>query len=226
MLSSVTFLRIIVLFLLIIITYMLYMLYDLSMLKSFLSQEVKSSQEIVYTLKDKINTLLVDVDSLKNNHNQVHIVRETLVLSDATKNKPVMQVSGVSLNNRFIPDLLPIQTEFAVSQGFSDYHQSIDLAAPVGTKVYSSAAGIVIASYNDKFLGNVILIDHLNGYKTLYAHLHEFIAKINDFIEKGQAIGLVGNTGYSTNPHLHFQIYYNNDPINPETLMSIPKFKL
>ncbi len=226
MLNSTSFLRIIVVILLIIVVYMVYLIHQLSSSKAVLGTEVQSSQEIVSVLKEKITTLLNDVDSLKVSKNEVQVIRETLVMSDTLRIKTIQNIPGVSLNNRFIPDLIPIQDDFAISQGFSDYHQSIDLATTTGTNIHASAAGIVIACYTDKYLGNVILVDHLNGYKTLYAHLHEFIAKINDFVEKGQVIGLVGSTGYSTNPHLHFQIYYQNNPVNPETLMKIPKFKM
>ncbi|MCK9328696.1 MAG: M23 family metallopeptidase [Candidatus Cloacimonetes bacterium] len=227
MLNSNTFLRIVVIILLMILLYAVYLIHDLSKSKINLNNEVKNSNEIVNILKEKLNVVLDDVDSLKLSKKEIRVIRETLVMSDTLSMKAKQSVPpGVSLNNRFIPDLVPIHDNFALSQEFSEYHQSIDLATTTGTTVHASAAGIVIACYNDKYLGNVILIDHLNGYKTLYAHLHEFISKINDFVEKGQAIGLVGNTGYSTNSHLHFQIYYQNNPVDPATLMKIPTFKM
>ena len=180
---------------------------------------------------DKLHIIDEEIIIIKNDIYEIkesacsEEVRNKRTLKDTLKLPASSKLLGISLNNRFIPDLVPIQADYAISQGFTPYHQSIDFAASTGTSVYAAAAGIVIACYEDKYLGNVVLIDHFNSYKTLYAHLHEFKANINDFVEKGQEIGLVGNTGYSSNPHLHFQIYFHNDPVDPNTLMKISKFK-
>ncbi len=120
---------------------------------------------------------------------------------------------------RFIPDITPVKGEYAVSQRFFKKHPAIDFAASVGTEVIASAAGEVISVYEDKYFGNVILIDHLNGYSTLYAHLAKALVPPRRFVQKGEVIALVGNTGNSTAPHLHFEIILNEKNLDPDTLL-------
>ena len=183
-----------------------------------LKQETAEYQNFIEILQGKTNDLMLEIQTFKDTQSV-----QTYVQSD--NSNLLSALSTITNMNNFYPDFLPLQSEYAISQDYLPQHQSIDLSASRGTRVYAAGAGIVVACYEDKNLGNVILIDHLNSYKTLYAHLDQFRVSINTFLEKGQEIGTVGNTGNSTNPHLHFQIYYGNDPIDPNTMMSISKFK-
>ncbi len=122
--------------------------------------------------------------------------------------------------NRFIPNKYPIDGEFNISKTFSKNHKAIDLSAEIGTKVIASAAGVVISSKQDKFLGKVLILDHLNGFVTLYAHLSKILVKEKYFVEKGELIGFVGNSGNSKNPHLHFEIIKKGIEINPDSILT------
>jgi murein DD-endopeptidase MepM/ murein hydrolase activator NlpD len=97
------------------------------------------------------------------------------------------------------------------------FHYGQDFTAPVGTEIYATASGTVSKiNYNPhKKNGKSILIDHGNGYTTFYGHLREFKVAKGTTVDKGQVIGLVGNTGRSTAPHLHYEVRYNNEPVNP-----------
>jgi murein DD-endopeptidase MepM/ murein hydrolase activator NlpD len=64
-----------------------------------------------------------------------------------------------------------------------------------------------------------VIISHDNGYQTLYAHLSKILTKKGQWVEQGSKIGLVGNTGYSTGPHLHFSVYKNGKSINPMSVI-------
>lgn len=86
-------------------------------------------------------------------------------------------------------------------------HYGIDLAASPGTKVVSISDGIVTKSYYSNTYGNVVFIEHSNGYETVSAHLHERNVQEGDFVYQGQEIGAVGNTGRSSGAHLHFEIH-------------------
>jgi len=183
-----------------------------------INQENKMQNYIISILEKEISFQKSEMQLLREN--------QSLFQTTQSSNPNLLSALSTMTNlSRFQPDFLPIQSSYAISQEYTINHQSIDLSAPRGTKVFSSAAGIVVACYEDKNLGNVILIDHLNSYKTLYAHLDQFRVSVNTFLEKGQEIGTVGSSGNSTNPHLHFQIYKDNDPIDPNTLIKIPKFK-
>jgi murein DD-endopeptidase MepM/ murein hydrolase activator NlpD len=95
------------------------------------------------------------------------------------------------------------------------FHRGIDLAAPVGTPVYAVAAGTVIRASRDRTYGNVVVIDHHNGYKTLYAHNSKLLVKVGERVKPGQSIAKVGSTGHSTGPHLHFEIHRSGQRVDP-----------
>jgi len=96
------------------------------------------------------------------------------------------------------------------------FHSGIDFSAPTGTEVYATGDGVVkqIKSSRTGY-GKQIVIDHGYGYETMFAHLHKFEVKRGQNIKRGQLIGLVGNTGKSTAPHLHYEIIKNGKTINP-----------
>lgn len=96
-------------------------------------------------------------------------------------------------------------------------HRGIDLSCPQGTEVVSPLDGEVVEAFTQKEGGNILVIKHSEDVTTLYAHLKEFKVKKGDKVKKGQVIALSGNTGlYTTGPHLHFELHFNNIPINPE----------
>lgn len=87
-----------------------------------------------------------------------------------------------------------------------EFHNGIDLAVPVGTQIKSPMPGVVFALNSGGDGGNEIIIKHDNGYKTGYAHLSKQLVKKGDKIKQGDVIGLSGNTGKSTGPHLHLTL--------------------
>lgn len=101
--------------------------------------------------------------------------------------------------------------------GVYKLHTGIDLRAYTGTKVYAAKAGTVITSAKSTAYGNYIVINHGGGEATLYAHLNKRQVSVGDKVEAGQQIGLSGNTGYSTAPHLHFEIIVDGEYTDPLT---------
>ncbi|MDP9017519.1 MAG: M23 family metallopeptidase [Candidatus Eremiobacteraeota bacterium] len=89
------------------------------------------------------------------------------------------------------------------------------MGANYGETIRAAAAGTVVSADYDGGYGNKVDIDHGNGYHTLYAHMSRFIARAGDRVVKGQPIGLVGSTGFSTGPHLHYQVMLNGSAIDP-----------
>ncbi len=95
-------------------------------------------------------------------------------------------------------------------------HKGIDFTAPIGTSIQATGNGKVIRLERRKNgYGKSIIIDHGFGYTTLYAHMSKIKVKLGDEIIKGQEIGIVGNTGTSTAPHLHYEVRINNKAVNP-----------
>lgn len=94
-------------------------------------------------------------------------------------------------------------------------HSGVDLAAPTGTQVTSAAPGIVAWTRTGRSYGNYVMIIHEDGFATLYAHLSGFNVAADDFVGRGDTIGFVGSTGFSTGPHLHFEVRLNGIPVDP-----------
>jgi murein DD-endopeptidase MepM/ murein hydrolase activator NlpD len=99
--------------------------------------------------------------------------------------------------------------------GKKQFHRGVDLAADIGTPVHATADGVVRSVRRDVGLGKLIQIDHLHGYSTVYAHLSRISVKRGQHVERGDVIGGVGNTGYSTGPHLHYEVRYQGRAQNP-----------
>jgi len=96
------------------------------------------------------------------------------------------------------------------------HHNGIDLTAPAGTKIYATADGVVVqAQYTTGGYGRKILIDHGFGYKTLYGHCQKILVEAGQQVKRGEVIGLIGNTGLSVRPHLHYEVWVNNRPVDP-----------
>jgi murein DD-endopeptidase MepM/ murein hydrolase activator NlpD len=107
-----------------------------------------------------------------------------------------------------------------ITQGYRRFHQAIDLAEPLGSPVYPITEGRIEKIYRQRFgYGNHIIIDHGSGFKSLYAHLSKIIVKEGQEVDKNTVIGLIGSTGWSTGPHLHLEVYDNNQPFNPLTIL-------
>lgn len=99
--------------------------------------------------------------------------------------------------------------------GRPGFHPGVDIAAPVGTPVRAMAAGIVIFAGLDGGFGRLVKVFDGHSEVTMYAHLSARYVHVGEIIHKGQLLGRVGDTGYSTGPHLHFEVLLHGAPINP-----------
>lgn len=106
------------------------------------------------------------------------------------------------------------------------YHYGIDIKLETGDTVFAAFDGVVRIAKYSKTYGNVVLIRHFNGLETLYAHLSKIDVEIGQEVVTGQAIGLGGNTGRSTGSHLHFEVRYKGEPINPHSIIDFKDGKL
>jgi murein DD-endopeptidase MepM/ murein hydrolase activator NlpD len=145
------------------------------------------------------------------------------------------EVAGLAIRKQEmlagIPSIQPIPNEKTqVSSGFGDrmhpilkinkMHAGQDFTSPVGTEVYASGDGRVTwAEYGTNGYGIHVIIDHGFGYETLYAHLSRTKVRPGQRVKRGDLIGLSGNTGLSTGPHLHYEVHKSGTPVDPVNYM-------
>jgi len=117
---------------------------------------------------------------------------------------------------------LPVQSgEYTITQPFAPWHSGVDMAGVLGTTVTAADTGVVVFSgWNDWGYGNLVVLDHGNGWTTYYAHLNSRVVGCGDMIQRGSPIGSMGTTGHSTGPHLHFEMRWLNTPDNPARYLS------
>lgn len=96
------------------------------------------------------------------------------------------------------------------------FHAGMDFTAPTGTDIYATGNGRVLSAGWQQGYGNCVEIDHGFGYVTLYAHMHTISVNAGQTVNRGEVIGLVGNTGKSTGPHLHYEVHYKGEIMNPQ----------
>ncbi len=115
-----------------------------------------------------------------------------------------------------VPFVWPAEKRWLSGYNFTAAHPGIDIAASADDLIFAAASGKVIrVNHSNVWYGNMVMIEHLNGYQTLYAHLNTILVEVGSYVFQGQPIGLAGSTGNSTGVHLHFEIRYQNEFINP-----------
>lgn len=134
----------------------------------------------------------------------------TQVLRVGTKERP----SGVGTGKFLLPYSGTITSRFGTR--WSRQHSGVDISGSVGSAIYAADDGIVeFAGWDSSGYGNLVKINHNNGYVTYYAHLNSINVNVGDPVKKGNVIASLGNTGRSTGPHLHFEIRKDGNPLDP-----------
>ena len=139
---------------------------------------------------------------------------ETVIVG--TKERPSHIGTGVMM----LPFSGNVSSRYGARDGRRTSHKGVDLSGKSGSPVAAADNGTVInAEYRSDY-GNIVIVDHNNGLSTYYAHLSKINVNVGDVVEKGDTVGLVGSTGISTGPHLHFEVRRNGEPINPYTYIN------
>lgn len=129
-----------------------------------------------------------------------------------------------SVLREMLPNSSPVEVAYSSSSygwridpmsGHRAFHEGLDFPAAVGTPVFAAADGIVTMATQTSDYGNLLKIDHGSGLETRYAHNSSLLVKPGERVMKGQKIALIGSTGRSTGPHLHYEIRLNGNPLDP-----------
>lgn len=126
---------------------------------------------------------------------------------------------GPSIPRRWPLSIPAYRTRGLAAGDSSEGHAGIDLAVPVGSDVRAAGGGIIKEAGNDTAYGLFVLVRHPDGYETMYGHLSRVLVVRGDPVRAGQVIGLSGNSGRSTAPHLHFEVRRNGRSVDPLTLV-------
>lgn len=168
--------------------------------------------------------------SLVSSFNSISIVNEITNTSEVKKTKEIVVMSpqAVEKKSKEKPSIFPVSRkgDFRVSSHYGKrkdpftkemkYHRGIDIAAPEGTDVIATGDGVVeLVEFQKGGYGKRIIVDHGNGFKSLYAQLSDYAIAKGDQVTKGQVIGKVGSSGRSTAPHLHYEVMENGSKVNP-----------
>ncbi|HZP43788.1 MAG TPA: M23 family metallopeptidase [Candidatus Binatia bacterium] len=113
----------------------------------------------------------------------------------------------------------PVDSEFGRRRspwnGRPELHEGIDIGGAPGTPITAPAAGTVVTAGSGGDYGRHVVIDHGNGVKSLFGHMKEIDVKAGEHVAKGQVVGLVGGSGRSTGPHLHYEVRVDGKPVDP-----------
>lgn len=148
----------------------------------------------------------------------------TVDLRDAYQNKLEAKILQNSVLKDMLPNSAPIAVKFRSSsygwrtdpfRGTKAFHEGLDFPARMGTPIFAAADGIVITSGRTSAYGNLVKVDHGAGLETRYAHASKLLVKVGERVVKGQKIALVGSTGRSTGPHLHYEIRLHGNSLDP-----------
>lgn len=161
-------------------------------------------------------------------HEKVDKLRRKLYIESRSQDEVVTMADNKVKMLAAIPAIQPIANKqlIALASGFGHrihpvykvkkMHSGIDFAAEIGTPIYATADGkVAVVDVKFSGYGKMVEVDHGFGYRTRYAHMHEFAVRTGQNLKRGDLIGYVGNTGMSTAPHLHYEVLINGAQVNP-----------
>jgi murein DD-endopeptidase MepM/ murein hydrolase activator NlpD len=184
----------------------------------------------------KVRELSAALDSAESRYTQVRqmlggkIIRDPLTISSSLPVAPPIRArpggARVAPSTRAgVPQYWPLDETGYVTRGQvkaggrDEAHPGIDIAVSVGSLVRASGGAVVRQNGEDPEYGLFVLLEHIDGYQTMYGHLSRILVAAGDSVAPRQVIGLSGNTGRSTAPHLHFEIRQRGLSLDPQTLV-------
>ncbi|MDR3270032.1 MAG: peptidoglycan DD-metalloendopeptidase family protein [Peptococcaceae bacterium] len=197
--------------------------------------ELQAQKDEAVNVKNQQAAVKADLDSkkaqqqqllteTKQAENDLLIQIEKMEADSAALTKKIRELSASLSGNRVVGSIYqwPLKSYFTISSPFGyrihpitklrSLHTGTDIPAPTGTPIMAAGDGVVIMASDYGAFGNSVIIDHGSGYTTLYAHQSKMAARVGQTVYAGDVIGYVGTTGWSTGPHLHFEVRVDGNP--------------
>ena len=179
---------------------------------SAINNEIKQQQEIISNIDETIDEIAL-----------MKTYIDSIIGTEESHNLNEKNVRYMITNN--IPSVKPAKGLISREYDIDTKHFGIDIVNQVSTPIFSIADGLVVFSDFSKDFGNFLIIDHQNGYLSHYYHNEDLFFNKGDKVLAGDIIAKMGNTGMSSGPHLHFEIWKDGTPINPNTFFEDFKLK-
>ncbi len=188
-----------------------YKMVELELLKRRLT-EIEKEFSKLETIKKKLELSEAENQRIKNMLGIDKTPSAVTPVVDKTESKYEKELANEGSAEN-LPSLLPVIGQ--ISRKFDEIHKGIDIAAPSYSPVIAAGSGKVVSVGWDTLYGNYIVIEHSVNYKTFYGHLNSLFVKYGDQVTGGKIIGLLGSTGKSTSPHLHYEVIFKGQPVDP-----------
>src|SRR5210317_321643 len=179
---------------------------------SAINNEIKQQQEIISNIDETIDEIAL-----------MKTYIDSIIGTEESHNLNEKNVRYMITNN--IPSVKPAKGLISREYDIDKKHFGINIVNEVSTPIFSIADGLVVFSDFSKDFGNFLIIDHQNGYLSHYYHNEDLFFNKGDKVLAGDIIAKMGNTGMSSGPHLHFEIWKDGTPINPNTFFEDFKLK-
>ena len=159
-------------------------------------------------------------NALDNIRNRLSMSRENLERVREALHEQQRAIGYQNQLSAYLPSLWPasgeVSSPYGLRWGGSDFHPGIDIANDYGVPIVAAASGTVTAAgWNSGGYGNMVDIDHGNGIWTRYGHAEAVAVSVGETVQKGQIIAYMGSTGFSTGPHVHYEVHVNGELVNP-----------
>lgn len=194
---------------------------ELRLEQTKLDQQVKEAYEMIANLQDNLDKAVAEHEINAAVEDEMLAYLDELGRKFAQEQEDALR--SALANGTFIwpvPDCTLLTSRFGYRMhpilNYERFHAGVDIGAKSGDTIVAADGGTVaVAEYSDSY-GNYVLINHGNGYTTLYAHMSSIAVEAGQAVEQGDTLGYVGSTGWSTGPHCHFEIRYNEEKTDPE----------
>lgn len=163
-----------------------------------------------------------------NTTKELNVLKKQLYLQSKSYDELILLAKNKETMLQHLPAIQPVLNKdlARMASGFGwridpiyhtqRFHEGMDFVAPTGTEIFATGDGTISRAGWEQGYGNCVKISHGFGYETLYAHMSKIKVRIGQRVKRGDIIGLVGNTGKSTAPHLHYEVHYKGQIMNPQ----------